>query len=61
MGGLRRGTGTHCIAGCIHIFNKQTAAHRLALAARNMIYAEKLVFAGPSLHIALPNTIIAFV
>ena len=39
--------GTHCIAGCIHIFNKQAVAHRLALAARHMIYQEKLVFSGP--------------
>lgn len=39
--------GTKCIAGCIHIFNKQAVAHRLALAARSLIYAEKLVFSGP--------------
>ena len=39
--------GTHCIAGCIHIFNKQAVAHRLALAARQMIYGEKLVYSGP--------------
>lgn len=40
--------GTKCISGCIHIFNKQTVAHRLAVAARSMIYAEKgLVFSGP--------------
>jgi hypothetical protein len=35
--------GTHCVAGCIHIFNKQAVAHRLALAARHMIYNESLV------------------
>ena len=40
--------GTKCISGCIHIFNKQAVAHRLALAARAMIYKEqKLVFSGP--------------
>jgi hypothetical protein len=39
--------GTKCVSGCIHIFNKQAAAHRLALAARSMIYKEKIVYAGP--------------
>jgi hypothetical protein len=39
--------GTKCVSGCIHIFNKQAAAHRLALGARAMIYKEKVVFAGP--------------
>ena len=39
--------GTKCIAGCIHIFNKQAVAHRLALAARSMIYNESIVFSGP--------------
>ena len=39
--------GTKCVAGCIHIFNKQAVAHRLALAARQMIYGEKVVFSGP--------------
>eukprot|EP00937_MAST-01D_sp_MAST-1D-sp2_P001120 g1120.t1 len=40
--------GSHCIAGCIHIFNKQAAAHRLALGARRVAYGEAgLVFSGP--------------
>ena len=39
--------GTKCVAGCIHIFNKQAVAHRLALAARQMIYSEKVVYSGP--------------
>lgn len=39
--------GTKCIAGCIHIFNKQCAAHRLAVAARSMIYNETIVYSGP--------------
>ena len=39
--------GTHCVAGCIHIFNKQAVAHRLAVAARQMIYGEKIVYSGP--------------
>ena len=39
--------GTKCVAGCIHIFNKQAVAHRLALAARQMIYKEDVVFSGP--------------
>eukprot|EP00729_Bicosta_minor_P015682 gene15682-5272_t len=40
--------GTKCISGCIHIFNKQAAAHRLALGARATVYGEKnLVFSGP--------------
>eukprot|EP01052_Picozoa_sp_SAG31_P025176 SAG31_NODE_2193_length_6224_cov_3.425469_4_plen_218_part_00 len=39
--------GTKCVAGCIHIFNKQAVAHRLALAARHIIYGEDIVFSGP--------------
>ena len=43
--------GTKCIAGCIHIFNKQAVAHRLAVAARNTVYGEStLVFLGPVAH-----------
>ena len=40
--------GTKCVSGCIHIFNKQAAAHRLALAARGVVYNQTgLVFSGP--------------
>jgi sialate O-acetylesterase len=40
--------GTHCMAGCIHIFNKQAVGHRLALGARATVYNEpELVFSGP--------------
>ena len=40
--------GTKCIAGCIHIFNKQAVAHRLAVAARAVIYSEEgISFSGP--------------
>jgi len=39
---------TNCISGCVHIFNKQAVAHRLAVSARNTVYGEKkLVFSGP--------------
>jgi len=40
--------GSHCVAGCIHIFNKQAVAHRLAAAARSLVYGEKdVVYSGP--------------
>ena len=39
--------GTNCFLGCVHIFNKQAVAHRLALAARSAIYNESVVFTGP--------------
>jgi sialate O-acetylesterase len=40
--------GTECLAGCVHIFNKQAVAHRLALAARALVYNESnLVYSGP--------------
>merc|ERR1712107_256811 len=36
------------LAGDIHIFNKQAVAHRLAVAARHVVYGEdKLVYSGP--------------
>ena len=39
--------GTHCFWGCVHIFNKQAVAHRLALAARAVVYEEgSLVYLG---------------
>jgi hypothetical protein len=40
--------GTKCFWGCVHIFNMQAVAHRLAVAARVAIYGEKGVsFSGP--------------
>jgi len=39
--------GTKCFWGCVHVFNKQAAAHRLALAARGLVYKEKVVYMGP--------------
>eukprot|EP00750_Incisomonas_marina_P013073 INCI17218.2.p1 GENE.INCI17218.2~~INCI17218.2.p1 ORF type:complete len:516 (-),score=65.07 INCI17218.2:453-1928(-) len=40
---------TKCFSGCIHIFNKQAVAHRLAVAARATIYNDSSVvsFSGP--------------
>ena len=41
--------GTKCFWGCVHIFNKQAVAHRLALAARHNVYGEtSLVGSGPT-------------
>eukprot|EP01046_Picozoa_sp_COSAG06_P061126 COSAG06_NODE_13277_length_1274_cov_2.793191_2_plen_205_part_00 len=41
--------GTKCFWGCVHIFNKQAVAHRLALAARHNAYGEtSLVSSGPT-------------
>eukprot|EP01043_Picozoa_sp_COSAG02_P127803 COSAG02_NODE_65205_length_258_cov_1.220126_1_plen_49_part_10 len=37
---------TNCFLGCVHIFNKQAVAHRLALAARSTVYNESVVCAG---------------
>merc|ERR1711939_382080 len=40
--------GTHSLAGNIHIFNKQAVGHRLAAAARHVVYGEEeLVYSGP--------------
>merc|ERR1712232_583976 len=39
--------GSHCLGGCIHIFDKQAVAHRLAVAARHIVYGEGLVYSGP--------------
>eukprot|EP00931_Biecheleriopsis_adriatica_P076998 TRINITY_DN50643_c0_g1_i1.p1 TRINITY_DN50643_c0_g1~~TRINITY_DN50643_c0_g1_i1.p1 ORF type:complete len:586 (-),score=57.75 TRINITY_DN50643_c0_g1_i1:94-1851(-) len=40
--------GTKCFWGCIHIFNKQAVGHRLAVAARKVVYNEsRLVYSGP--------------
>merc|ERR1711920_922016 len=40
--------GTKSLAGNIHIFNKQAVAHRLAVAARHVVYNESgLVYSGP--------------
>merc|ERR1712150_163160 len=39
---------TKCFWGCVHIFNKQAVGHRLAVAARNLVYNESsLVYSGP--------------
>eukprot|EP00927_Polykrikos_kofoidii_P053737 TRINITY_DN48299_c0_g1_i1.p1 TRINITY_DN48299_c0_g1~~TRINITY_DN48299_c0_g1_i1.p1 ORF type:complete len:615 (-),score=61.73 TRINITY_DN48299_c0_g1_i1:62-1786(-) len=40
--------GTHSMAGNIHIFNKQAVGHRLAVAARHVVYGDdRLVYSGP--------------
>ena len=40
---------TTCFWGCVHIFNKQAVAHRLAVAARRTVYGESaLVGSGPT-------------
>merc|ERR1712187_323895 len=40
--------GTNSPAGNIHIFNKQAVGHRLAVAARHVVYGETtLVYSGP--------------
>eukprot|EP00041_Stephanoeca_diplocostata_P016336 m.321347 g.321347 ORF g.321347 m.321347 type:complete len:580 (+) comp20333_c0_seq3:219-1958(+) len=46
---------TKCFAGCVHVFNKQAVAHRLAVGARATVYNESgVVFSGPRLsHIAV--------
>ena len=48
--------GSHCVAGCIHIFNKQAAAHRLALGARAVVYGEDIVFSGPRVESVVPGS-----
>lgn len=48
--------GTKCFWGCVHIFNKQAVAHRLALSSLKTVYADAAAVVGSG---PVPRSVVA--